>query len=333
MRVSDMNTLQTSIQGMGQQAELRRMEQDLKAGQGSEDRQELKETCQEFESLFIQKLWSSMRKTVPQGSLLHSKAEEHYMSLFDQAFAREMSQNGGIGLGEVLLQQLQSRLEASSTHARSGGGDDQGLAMEDQGPLELRSQDGGRSARVIQEVESLAAEIEKRQAPVTESQAKSHAMSRGSDMASAQSSSLSEGQNRLAMPVKGEISSHFGWRTDPFTGEKAWHSGVDIAVEPGSPVKACWPGRVAFSGPRQGYGNLVIVEHGNGWRSYYGHNRENLAQVGDSVSLGQEIASSGSTGRSTGPHLHFELRQGQTAWDPMHIQRRVMAGLPIGRKA
>jgi murein DD-endopeptidase MepM/ murein hydrolase activator NlpD len=328
-----MKTLQASIQGMSQQAELRRMEQALKAGQGSEDRQELKETCQEFESLFIQKLWSSMRKTVPQSSLLHSKAEEHYMSLFDQAFAREMSRNGGLGLGEVLLQQLQSRLEASSTHARSSEEGDQDLAMGEQGSLGLRNRGDGRSARILQEVESLAAEIEKRRAPVTDPQASPGVVSRGSETAPAESSTGSEGQRELTMPVEGQISSHFGWRTDPFTGEKAWHSGVDIAVEPGSPVKACWPGQVVFSGPREGYGNLVVVEHGNGWHSYYGHNRENLARVGDTVTPGQEIARSGSTGRSTGPHLHFELRQGQTAWDPMHIQRRVMAGLPIGRKA
>jgi murein DD-endopeptidase MepM/ murein hydrolase activator NlpD len=328
-----MKTLQASIQGMSQQAELKRMEQALKAGQGSEDRQELKETCQEFESLFIQKLWSNMRKTVPQSSLLHSKAEEHYMSLFDQAFAREMSRNGGLGLGDVLFQQLQSRLEASSTHARSGGGDDQDLAMGEQGSLEWGNRGDGRSARILQEVESLAAEIEKRQAPVTDPQASPRVVSRGSETAPAENSTGSEGQRQLTMPVEGQISSPFGWRTDPFSGEKAWHSGVDIAVEPGSPVKACWPGQVVFSGPREGYGNLVIVEHSRGWQSYYGHNRENLAQVGDSVTPGQEIARSGSTGRSTGPHLHFELRQGQTAWDPMHIQRRVMAGLPIGLKA
>jgi len=333
MRFSDMNTLQASIQDMGQQAELRRMEQSLRARQGSEDSQELKKTCQEFESLFIQKLWANMRKTVPKNELLHSKAEERYMSLFDQAFAREMSRNGGIGLSEVLLQQLQSRLEASSTHAFPGEERTEEASLDDPGRQEMVCQGKAHQPEIMQQVESLAAEIEKRQAPVINESLPPHSGTESLKAGSVQSSSPFEESQQLLMPVQGEISSDFGWREDPFTGERAWHSGVDIAVEPGTPVTSCWPGRVVFSGPREGYGNLVIVEHHNGWQSYYGHNSENLAQAGDVVSAGQEIARSGSSGRSTGPHLHFELRQGQMAWDPMHIQRRILAGLQIGTKA
>ena len=333
MRFSDMTTLQTSIQDMGQQAEIRRMEQALRAGQGSEDRQELKEACQEFESLFIQKLWANMRKTVPRNELLHSKAEEQYMSLFDQAFAREMSRNGGIGLSEVLLQQLQSRLEASSTHALPGEERTEEASPDDLGRQEMAISGRAHSPEIMQQVESLAAEIEKRQAPVINTSLPPHPGSESLKAGSVQGASPFQGPQQLLMPVQGEISSDFGWREDPLTGERAWHSGVDIAVEPGTPVTSCWPGRVVFSGTREGYGNLVIVEHRNGWQSYYGHNSENLAQAGDAVSAGQEIARSGSSGRSTGPHLHFELRQGQMAWDPMHIQRRILAGLQIGTKA
>ena len=333
MSVSGLNPLQAKIEAMGQQAELKRMEQTLRERQGSGDRQELKKACQEFESLFIQKLWSNMRKTVPKSSLLHSKAEEQYMSMFDQAFAREMSQNGGIGLSEVLLQQLQSRLEASSTHVQTG--EDEPV------PLELEREPGAgqslvsrraASPEIMHQVESLAAEIEKRQAPVTGMNNGPHGETKGLQDDAVQRAWSSTELRHMSMPVQGEISSGFGWRTDPFSGEQAWHSGIDIAVEPGTPVKACWPGKVVFSGTRQGYGNLVIVEHANGWQSYYGHNRENLARNGDIVDPGQEIARSGSTGRSTGPHLHFELRQGQMAWDPMHIQRRILAGLEIGKK-
>ncbi|MCG8530166.1 MAG: peptidoglycan DD-metalloendopeptidase family protein [Desulfovibrionales bacterium] len=132
-------------------------------------------------------------------------------------------------------------------------------------------------------------------------------------------------------PLPGPISSKFGWRKDPFTGKQAWHSGVDIAGKVGEPVAAAWDGKVIFSGERSGYGNLVVVEHPNGWRSYYGHNSKVAVEVGDDVTAGKKIAEVGSTGRSTGPHLHFEIRQGELAWNPQQIRSRLMAGLPIGK--
>jgi murein DD-endopeptidase MepM/ murein hydrolase activator NlpD len=96
-------------------------------------------------------------------------------------------------------------------------------------------------------------------------------------------------------------------------------------------VRACWDGTVVEAGPHAGYGNLVVLEHANGWKSYYGHNSELDVQVGDTVRAGRKIAEVGSSGRSTGAHLHFELRQGDQAWDPEMIQQRLLAGLPIGR--
>jgi len=87
---------------------------------------------------------------------------------------------------------------------------------------------------------------------------------------------------------------------------------------------------VAFSGEKAGYGNVVIVEHKNGWKSFYGHNRKNLVEEGEFVRDGQRIALSGDTGRSTGPHLHFELRQRDQAWDPRMILDRTLAGISVG---
>ncbi len=132
----------------------------------------------------------------------------------------------------------------------------------------------------------------------------------------------------LHWPVDGRISSGFGWRKSPFTGERTFHSGVDIAARRGDPVEACWDGQVIFSGLKDGYGRVVIVEHAGGWQSYYGHNSKNNVNVGDTVRAGEKIASIGSTGRSTGPHLHFELRRDGLAWDPEKIQQRLAAGKP-----
>ena len=114
-------------------------------------------------------------------------------------------------------------------------------------------------------------------------------------------------------PVQeGWVSSYFGFRPDPFTGRRAHHDGVDIAGKKGAPIEVVGSGVVTFSGARSGYGNLVEVNHGNGYVTRYGHNQINLVKEGDKVNKGQAVALMGSTGRSTGPHVHFEvLRNGK----------------------
>jgi murein DD-endopeptidase MepM/ murein hydrolase activator NlpD len=111
--------------------------------------------------------------------------------------------------------------------------------------------------------------------------------------------------------IGGWISSHFGYRTDPITGRGAFHAGVDFAGPAGSRVIAVGPGVVSFSGWQQGYGNLVEITHPTGYVTRYGHNARNLVRVGQSVQKSDAIAIIGSTGRSTGTHVHFEvLRDG-----------------------
>lgn len=107
--------------------------------------------------------------------------------------------------------------------------------------------------------------------------------------------------------VEGYESSPFGMRIDPFTGELSFHPGIDFAGPEGEPVKAVAAGVVTWAGPRAGYGNMVEIDHGNGYSTVYGHSEEILVHVGEVVKKGQEIALLGSTGRSTGPHVHFEV--------------------------
>ena len=119
------------------------------------------------------------------------------------------------------------------------------------------------------------------------------------------------------LPVKkGWLSSQFGRRTDPFTGKAAWHTGVDFAGKQGSEVISVAAGVVVWSGDRSGYGLLVEINHGNGYVTRYAHSEENLVKTGDIVTKGQTIATMGSSGRSTGPHVHFEVLKNGKSVDP-----------------
>lgn len=115
---------------------------------------------------------------------------------------------------------------------------------------------------------------------------------------------------RLSPVDSGVITSGVGWRLDPFgSGRQVYHSGYDISVPAGTPVHPTQVGTVFFSGPYRGYGNLVGIDHGNGYLTFYGHNSLLLAKPGDKVDTDSVIALSGNTGHSTGPHVHYEMRR------------------------
>ncbi len=116
--------------------------------------------------------------------------------------------------------------------------------------------------------------------------------------------------------TRGWLSSYFGRRTDPFTGRWAFHSGIDFAGRLGSDIIAVAAGVVTYAAPRNGYGNLVQINHGNGYSTRYGHCNRILVKVGDTVKKGEVIAKMGTTGRSTGPHVHFEVLKNGHAINP-----------------
>lgn len=133
--------------------------------------------------------------------------------------------------------------------------------------------------------------------------------------------------NRKIVPngrpvLQGWISSYFGSRADPFDGRTAFHKGVDFAAPEGSQVVSVAAGVVTWARDRFGYGRVVEINHGNGLVTRYAHNKKLLVSVGDTVQKGQPIALIGSTGRSTGPHLHFEVLKGGRAVDPMSFVGR-----------
>jgi murein DD-endopeptidase MepM/ murein hydrolase activator NlpD len=118
-------------------------------------------------------------------------------------------------------------------------------------------------------------------------------------------------------PVRGYFTSGFGYRRSPFTGRIAFHDGIDIAAPNGTKVLAPSSGRVIMAEDRSGYGRMIEIDHGHGIRTRYAHNARFLVKVGDIVQKGSPIATVGSTGRSTGPHLHYEMRIDGVAVDPM----------------
>lgn len=133
----------------------------------------------------------------------------------------------------------------------------------------------------------------------------------------------------FANPAPGrDITSTFGNRTDPFLGKLAMHTGVDFRFKTGEQVPCTGSGKVINAGPASGYGNLVEIDHGNGITTRYGHLSQILVAVGDRVNAGDIVGLAGSTGRSTGPHLHYEVRYMGEAENPM---RFLQAGAKLGR--
>lgn len=140
-------------------------------------------------------------------------------------------------------------------------------------------------------------------------------------------STTSAKASRVALhsPVVGQLRSNFGARRDPFNGKRKFHQGVDIAAPRGTPIAAAADGKVTFAGRNKGYGNSVVIEHADGRRTRYAHAERLYVQAGETVHSGQIIAAVGSTGHSTGPHLHFEVIENNRRINPLHVLANVSA--------
>ncbi len=117
-------------------------------------------------------------------------------------------------------------------------------------------------------------------------------------------------------PTRGWVTSDFGLRLDPYAADREMHSGMDIASPPGQPVVAPSDGTVVFNGTEGGYGKVLVIDHGYGVKTRYGHLSEVFVRLGERVKRGQKVAAVGNTGRSTGPHLHYEVRVNGIAENP-----------------
>jgi murein DD-endopeptidase MepM/ murein hydrolase activator NlpD len=135
-----------------------------------------------------------------------------------------------------------------------------------------------------------------------------------------------------AQPVEGRITSNFGWRHDPFTGQSKFHKGIDLKAAYGQDVRAAGDGRVVFSGTQNGYGTTVVIEHQDGTRTRYAHLSAALVSKGESIAVGQPVGHAGHSGRATGTHVHFEViaPNGQ-AIDPLTVSQMALRADARGR--
>lgn len=224
---------------------------------------------------------------------------------------------------------LQHEVEALSREAERRR--DEARAARDQVAVERQRVEGLR-AEAVAARGAARAEEDREQELLAEVQSRKSDFERELRLLQVESSAIGEwlrsiqsGQ-RLAprkkktfrMPVNGPMSSRFGPRTHPIYGDTRVHTGLDFSVGSGVPIRAGGAGLVVWSGPRGGYGNLVIIDHGNGLATLYAHQSRLDVTVGQRVATGQRVGAVGSTGMSTGPHLHFETREFGTPADPLY---------------
>jgi murein DD-endopeptidase MepM/ murein hydrolase activator NlpD len=258
-----------------------------------------KEAVHQFESYLVQMMVREMRKSVPKG-MFDSPSMEMFVDLLDQSLAEQITESGGLGFADALERSLGMR-DMEESDLLSGG------SFSSQIEKALGGQSGmssnALSARSLHSIASVEG-LEHLPLPKLPS------------------SDIFQGvpavSEKAIFPVEGRISSRFGHRIDPLDGHEAHHKGLDIAATEGTPIKAMRSGTVTFSGTRGGYGKVVIIDHGNGLESRYAHCAHLDVRVGQHISAGAPIATVGSTGRSTGAHLHLEVRKNGTAVNPMN---------------
>lgn len=269
---------------------------------------EEKEAAQQFEAYMVQMMIREMRKTVPEG-MFSSQSMEIFMDMMDQAIAEQISQNGGLGFSSALEQAMSQRgttLEEMMGDTSFDVQLDQAMGthefslpnLSDPDMLGLGLPDVKRPNSIKESALDLFQQIglgAKEIAPGTKKTPKT------------------------VFPLEGRISSRFGHRVDPINGGHRHHDGLDIAAAKGTEIKAIRAGTVVHSAAKGTFGNLVVVDHGAGLKSYYAHCDTLKVSVGQKVNPSTVIGTVGSTGRSTGPHLHLEIRHNGKAIDPLKI--------------
>jgi murein DD-endopeptidase MepM/ murein hydrolase activator NlpD len=244
-------------------------------GTGGSERSRLEKVAQEFESMLLTQMLRDMRKSGEwEDEESHDTlgAETMYDTL-DVELAGHLSKVQGLGLSKQLLQAF----DRYNVKGAAPQGPD-GLTLPP-------SVERNPMPSVVAPAAESSAALIKKIVPGFESL----------NVAPAES------------PLEGKVTSSFGWRHDPFTGQAKFHKGVDLRAAYGQDVKAAGDGRVVFSGTQSGYGTTVLIEHADGTKTRYAHLSAALVSQGDTVGAGQAIGQAGHSGRATGTHLHFEV--------------------------
>jgi murein DD-endopeptidase MepM/ murein hydrolase activator NlpD len=243
-------------------------------------RAKVTELAEQFESLLLTQMLRQMRQ-----SMLTDESDDDHAGLgsksmtdmIDAKLAESLSRSSRLGLADFIVRAFDRQAQGQATPAAASKSPAVSLATV-AAPALGASQPGG-------------------------------------DPASAGTASAAGADPAAAVP-SGPVSSAFGWRSDPITGLPRFHSGTDVKMAYGQDVRAATGGRVAFVGNQGGYGLTVVVDHGDGVETRYAHLSSAPLHQGEQVESGQVIAQSGNSGRSTGPHLHFEVLNNGHAMDP-----------------
>lgn len=317
----------------------------------------MRQTAQQFEAILLMQLTSALNGTGEQDedSLFGGDGgTDMAKKMFSEQMATTISQSGGVGLADIIMQQLSG---GKTNPAAAASGKTNNLsnvlaAVKDIketkelkplraeakfAPLPNRSVnsstlDNGMPANDLEIISTVGDESpfvsDNSSFPMTLNEKPLNTtrprIVPDYAVSNANRASLNSGMPILApgekvefqMPVIGRISSNFGTRFHPVDRKMKFHGGIDIAVPKGTSIGAAADGVVKFAGWKGGYGYAVIIEHPDGTETLYGHNQKLLVEEGQTVSAGDPISLSGSTGKSTGPHLHFEVRENGHAVNP-----------------
>ena len=224
------------------------------------------------------------------------------------------NQKAQIEAKEEQLEKDKARLDALAQEAQKAQSQIAAKKAEQQKVLDDAKDNKAAAAQMEQD---LIAESKRVHNLIQERLRQQEAARQAASQSGGEAPSYTQGRGVLSWPCNGPITSPYGYRVHPIFGTTIYHSGIDIGVDYGTPIHAADSGTVIYVGWISGYGNAVIIDHGNGMQTLYGHNQSLNVSEGQSVSKGQVIAFAGSTGNSTGPHCHFEVQVNGSAVDPM----------------
>jgi peptidoglycan hydrolase FlgJ len=315
--------------------------------QGTRDDRALRRAATEFEALLLKQLTVALNPAEDDEDSLFgdSNGNGMYKQMFSEQLALALARGGGVGLAETILQQLHGLRDSKadsgvSTPARvpqaaqrvievaravrnaPAALNQNNTTLVEVGQALIQPEQPDRLKSVprlpLAATASVATPVATVEAPAVSTPLTLPTALPGTPAASATVASA-PATVALHLPVRGRISSTFGLRRDPLHGGHRQHGGLDIAAARGTPIAAAAAGKVVFAGQRGGYGNLVELAHADGRRTRYAHADKILVTLGEEVQQGQPVATVGSTGRSTGAHVHFEVREQGSKVDPLTV--------------
>lgn len=270
---------------------------DLRNMQAGSREAKLKRVAMQFEQMLINTLLKSAFKDKPKDPEEGGGLGITFGPVNDfkaMLFAQHITDNGGLGMQEVIQEQLKEKF--SQVYGKDGKNETEQAVT--------------KTLQSLPTIQSLRERVQSNPPVITPAPGGNTPTPDNRDL------------TKMVMPVDSSVSSDFGWRKDPIDGKTRFHGGIDYDVPANTPIKSFMAGDVTFSGWKKGYGYMVEVTHSNGYTSRYGHNSKVMVKEGEKVHAGSVVALSGSTGRSTGPHLHFEIRKGDLAVNPARILKQ-----------